>query len=325
MRERVLRLLLEHPNAYLSGEAISERLGVSRAAVWKHIQALKEQGFQIEAVTRRGYCLRQTDDGLHPALISMRLRTQALGHSLGMLQSVPSTNIVARELAQQGCAHGAVVVAERQTAGKGRLGRAWTGAPGKDICLSIVLRPRLAPQYAPRFTLATALGVYRLVAGLGLLPFIKWPNDVLIAGRKVCGILLEMSGDLDHLDAIIVGIGLNVNTEVFPEEISDKAISLLQAAGHPVSRAETLAQLLNELEPLYLQCNEDQAFQTLLKEYARCCITVGRNVAVTGVSGTLEGYAEGIDEIGRLLLRTDDGTRHALSAGDVTLRTQKEG
>lgn len=320
MRNAILKLLQENPDSYVSGARISEQLGVSRTAVWKHIQALQREGIVIEAVTNRGYRLKEAANVLHTAFIEPMLQTKWLGREMTHLNSVPSTNQLARQMAAQGCAHGTVILAEEQTAGRGRLGRSWTNLPGKDICMSMVLRPRLEAQHAPRYTLASALGVYQLAAKLGASPFIKWPNDVLINGKKICGILLEMAGDMDALQSVIVGIGLNVNTDVFPEEIEKTATSLSLSIKRTLDRNQVLSMLLNLLEPLYEACENEDTYQALLSEYTRCCGTIGESISVTGIRETLNGVAEGIDGVGRLLLRTADGTLHALSAGDVSLR-----
>ena len=320
MRDEILKMLLESKDGYLSGATVSKKLGVSRTAVWKHIQALQQEGIQIEAVTNRGYRMLDGGNLVHPVFIDPLLNTRWLGRALAQFPSLPSTNQLARQLAAQGCAHGTIVLAEEQTAGRGRRGRNWTNQPGKDICLSVVLRPNLEAQHAPRYTLASALGIYRLAMELGCDAFIKWPNDVLIEGKKVCGILLEMDGDMDRLQSVIVGIGLNVNTDAFPEEIERHATSLSLHLHKSLERNRVLATLLNALEPLYDACEEEQAYHALLKEYTRCCGTVGQTISVIGIRETLDGVAEGIDEVGRLLLRTQDGTLHALSAGDVTLK-----
>ncbi|HWR24373.1 MAG TPA: biotin--[acetyl-CoA-carboxylase] ligase [Feifaniaceae bacterium] len=320
MRNAILKMLQENPEGYVSGARISEQLGVSRTAVWKHIQALQREGIVIEAVTNRGYRIIGAANVLHPAFVTPMLKTKWLGRGMTHLNSVPSTNQLARQMAAEGCAHGTAVLAEEQTAGRGRLGRGWTNLKGKDICMSMVLRPRLEAQHAPRYTLASALGVYRLAEELGTSPVIKWPNDVLINGKKICGILLEMTGDMDALQSVIVGVGLNVNTDAFPAEIEKTATSLSLSTGKTLDRNRVLSMLLNLLEPLYDACESEEAYAGLLREYTRCCGTIGQAVSVTGIRETLSGVAEGIDGVGRLLLRSADGTLRALSAGDVTLK-----
>lgn len=323
MREEILRILKNSGDEYVSGEEISKRLGVTRAAVWKHMQALQEEGLEIEAVTRKGYRLKRGARFTAPlrgALVEPHLNTRVLGRNAVFLESAPSSNLIARQLAAQGCAHGTIVIVEEQTEGRGRRGRGWVNAPGKDICVSAVLRPHVETQQAPRFTLATALGVYRLAASLGLVPDIKWPNDVLIEGKKICGILLELQGSMEQLESLVVGFGVNVNTEAFPEALSQSATSLCIAGGKPYDRAEVLASLVNELEPLFDACEQDESYAKLLEDYRRCCGTLHKEISVTGVTGARTGIAEGIDELGRLLLRLPDGSLEAVAAGDVTLR-----
>ncbi len=322
MREAILRMLRESGGEYISGELISERLGITRAAVWKHMQALQREGIEIDAVTRKGYRLKGSSNSLLPSLMEPELKTHSLGREMVHLNSAPSTNFIARQLAQQGCAHGTIVLAEEQTAGRGRRGRTWLNSPGKDICMSAVLRPRLEAQHAPRFTLSTALGIYRVAAAFGLVPSIKWPNDVLVAGKKICGILLEMEGNMDSLESIIVGLGLNVNTDDFPQELAAIATSIGKELNQTLSRRDVLSSLLNELEPLYDACEDDEAFANVLNTYKEACGTLGQVVDVTGVRETVTGIAEDVDAAGRLLLRTPDGILHTMSAGDVSLRAQ---
>lgn len=322
MRETILRMLHQSGNEFISGELISEKLGITRAAVWKHMQTLQREGVDIEAVTRKGYRLRGSTNAMLPTLIEPELKTRSLGREMVYLNSVPSTNLIARQLSQQGCAHGTIVLAEEQTQGRGRRGRIWLNSPGQDICMSAVLRPRLEAQHAPRFTLSTALGIYRVAAMLRLAPSIKWPNDVLVAGKKLCGILLEMEGNMDSLETVIVGLGLNVNTDEFPQEIAAQATSLGKELNRTLNRREVLSSLLNELEPLYDACEDDEAFTKVLDAYKEACGTLGQTVDVTGVRETLSGIAEDVDEAGRLLLRSPDGVLHTISAGDVTLRKQ---
>lgn len=320
MRDQILRILRENEGDFVSGEAISRMLDISRATVWKHVQMLQREGFVIEAVTRRGYRLTGSGDILHAALIEPLLTTHALGRNLIFLKSVPSTNGAARELAIKGCRHGTVLLTDGQTEGRGRRGRSWVSMPGKDIAMSIVLHPELDIEFASRYMVATSLGVYRLAKGLGLDPSIKWPNDVLLGGRKFCGVLFELAGDMDSLHTMIAGIGMNINTEEFPENLRETATSLRLSLGRPLPRCEVAASLLNHLEPLYDACQSGADYAALRQEYLACCGTIGQRVSVTGVRETLEGIAEGVDELGRLLVRTEEGVLHALLAGDVTLR-----
>ncbi len=320
MRESILRILNEHVGEYTSGEHISEQLGITRAAVWKHIQFLQKEGLNIGAVTRKGYKLLDNTQVLRPAFIKPLLKTEKLGCELVFVEKLASTNLFARELLHHGCKHGTVIIAQEQLKGRGRLGRSWFNDPGKDICMSIVLKPKLEAHYAPLFTLATALGIHKLASNLGLTPLIKWPNDVLISEKKFCGILLEMQSNMDALESIIVGIGLNVNTLLFPAELADSATSLALECSCVLNRSQIAAELLNTLEPIYNACEHDGNFPQLLQEYKRFCSTLGKNIEVSGLHKTQYGIAEDIDSLGRLLLRTEDGEVHTISAGDVTLR-----
>lgn len=320
MREEILAMLHKNAGAFLSGEEISRRLGISRAAVWKHIHALKEEGLQIEAVTRKGYRLLEGGaDILCAALVTPHLTTNSLGRNAVFLKSAPSSNLIAKQLAAQGAVNGTIVLVEEQDAGRGRRGRGWANAPGKDICLSALLRPEIEPQYAPRYTLASALGVYELARALGLSPAIKWPNDVLIGGKKICGILLEVESTMEALSYIVVGIGLNVNTAAFPADIP-AATSFMLEANKVFSRAEVLAALLNRLEPLFSACADERAYAALLGRYREACQTIGLEIDVQGIKETLHGTAVDVDAEGRLLLKMAGGDIRAVSAGDVTLR-----
>ena len=231
--------------------------------------------------------------------------------------------MIPRELVQQGCPHGTVITAEQQTAGRGRRGRNWSNSPGKDICMSLVLRPKMETQHAPRFTIGTALGVYRAVSDFGLLPSIKWPNDVLLGPqlKKICGILLEMEGNLETLEAIIVGIGLNVNTQSFAPELVNTASSLMQEAGRRFDRVEVLTKLLDTLEPIYDACEDDKGYAQVLSDYRKCCSTLGQSVCVTGIQETFYGVAQDVDALGRLIVRLKDGSTRIVGAGDVSVRT----
>ncbi|MDR1620022.1 MAG: biotin--[acetyl-CoA-carboxylase] ligase [Clostridiales bacterium] len=320
MREQILNMLLARQNAYLSGEQISGDLGVTRAAVWKHIRALQVDGFEIEAAPRKGYRLKAGRDILCTALLDPLLDTRRLGRPSLFLRTTLSTNIEAKRLAQQGAAHGAVVAGEEQTAGRGRLGRGWVNARGLDICLSILARPNIETRYAARFTIATALGVYRLTRQYGLNAGIKWPNDVLVSGKKICGILLELEGTLDRLSAVVIGLGLNVNNPAFAPPLDQTATSFALEMGRVTPRIEVLANLLNILEPLYEDCATEAGFAGILRAYRENCQTIGREISITGIHDSVCGIARDVGDMGKLLLQTPDGRMHTFATGDVSLR-----
>jgi len=324
MQTKILQLLQQSNGEFLSGESMSRQLGVSRAAVWKHIRQLQQKGIEIQAVTRKGYRLCGDVHLLDQTAIASGLHTRVLGRQVILERTLDSTNRLARALAQQGCIHGSVVIADQQTGGRGRRGREWFSAPGENLYMSLILRPALEPRFAPRYTIGAALSIYRMLSKLQLKPAIKWPNDVLVNGKKISGILLEMEGTIESLDVIIVGVGLNINTMLFPPELCGIATSLAQLCGHSFDRNRITAMLLNEMEPIFEQCENDDSYLALWKEYKSCCSTIGQLVDISGVTGVVTGIVEDIDEMGRLLLKTDDGLQ-VISAGDVSLRPAGKG
>lgn len=323
MRSDIRRILRQEAGGYVSGEEISRRLDVSRTAVWKHIRALKEEGYDIEAHPRRGYRLRQAPDRLLPEEVGPWLATARLGRYIHYLTTTDSTNNAAKKLAAAGCPEGQIVVAEEQAGGRGRLARGWFSPFAKGVWFSIVLRPPFKPQDAPKCTLLAAVAVNRALRKVtGVDCGIKWPNDILFAGRKLVGILTEMSAEMDAINHIVIGIGINVNIDEadFPPELKGLAGSLSMAAGRPFARAEILAAVLSELERLYDRTVES-GFAELLAEWRQASVTLGRTVDVIGGGQRLTGVAEDIDGDGALLVRTATGLEKVL-AGDVSIRAQ---
>lgn len=314
--------LLKKSEQYLSGEEISGVLGVSRTAVWKHINSLKEDGYVIESQTKLGYRLLKAPDRLYPAEIEEYLPAGIGERDICYQEYINSTNLLARELAEVGANHGTVVLAEEQTAGKGRLGRKWHSPFGTGIWMSVILRPRMAPVDAPKITLATAVAIARTVrTETGLAPGIKWPNDIIIAGKKVCGILTEIKADMDCIHYVIVGLGLNVNNLEFPGEIFSVATSLRQQSGQFLNRAKIAAGLIWNLENCFQELI-DQGFGALRNEWREYCINIGREVTVTGLNEVIEGRAVDIDQDGLLIVQDQEGRIQKVVAGDVTLRKE---
>ena len=303
---------------FVSGEAMSKELGISRAAVWKKIAQLKEQGWQIEAGGKRGYRL-QAGDSLEPALWVGKLTTRQLGRGeVRYLQETTSTNTEVKQMGVQGAPHGSLCISELQTAGKGRLGRQWISLPGVGLWQSVLLRPDLAPQDAPLVTLCAALAMARAVDEVtGLNARIKWPNDVILNGHKLCGILLEVSMDPDRIESIVVGVGLNVRKGAYPEELADKATCLEECGALPLRR-DLLVHYLQALEDA-VDALERHGLPGIAEEYRRRSCTLGSRVHVVGAVDLI-GTAEDIDETGALLVRTDDGALHRVLSGDVSVR-----
>ncbi len=320
MEAKIIELLRQANGGFVSGEEIAQRLGVSRTAVWKRIQALRECGYDIDSHSRSGYAIREAPDLLLPQEIQPLLKTKLIGRNLVHFDLTPSSNEEAKKLAAQGAADGTVVVAEEQGAGKGRLARGWFSPRQKGIWFSLILRPVFLPQEAPKCTLLAAVAIVRAVRAIGVEAGIKWPNDVLYNGRKFVGILTEMNAEMERIHYIVIGTGINVNLEPsdFPPEVRDIATSLSMIKGEKVSRAKLFASILTAMEDLYLNALEN-GFGEVFDEWRRYSVTLGQEVNVIGVNETFAGTAVDIDEDGALLLDTADGRRRVL-AGDVSIR-----
>ena len=322
MRKLILELLRANGLEPVSGEKISEQLGVSRTAIWKHIQALKDEGYQIESVQKRGYILREAPNRLFPQEINNCLQTKWLGRSVCYEDCVGSTNNVAKSIANQCCENGLLVVAEEQGAGKGRLSRGWISPHAKGIWFSVVLKPPFLPQEASKCTLLAAVAVVKAVNKIkGVEAAIKWPNDILLNGRKLVGILTEMNAEFGHINYIVIGTGINTHGEPedYPDDVRDIAISVADVAEEPVSRVQLLADILKNMEDLYeLVCAE--GFVPVLAEWRKYSCTLGQEVKVIAPDMTYFGTAIDIDEDGLLIVRKTSGELEKVVAGDVSIR-----
>ncbi|MBU2700665.1 BirA family biotin operon repressor/biotin-[acetyl-CoA-carboxylase] ligase [Sporomusaceae bacterium BoRhaA] len=324
MRNAILEMLRNHRDEYLSGEDISRRLAVSRTAVWKHIQALKQAGYEIESHTRRGYKLLMVPDRLRPEEIIPHFSTQWLGKKIVYFDDVSSTNNEARNEAQRGAPEGTIVIAESQNNGKGRLARGWYSPQYQGIWLSVVLRPKFRPADAPKCSLLAAVALERAIfRQTGIHCGIKWPNDLLYDNKKLIGILTEMSAEFDAINYIVIGMGINVNTfaDDLPQELQTIATSLAMITGEKVNRKVLLGKILEELEHSYDKvCSE--GFGPLLDEWRRKSITLGKIVDVFGMDEQFSGKAVDIDADGALLIERETGIERVL-AGDVSIRMVK--
>ncbi|WP_066634362.1 biotin--[acetyl-CoA-carboxylase] ligase [Desulfolucanica intricata] len=319
MKNKILTFLKNFESQYISGEEICKSLGVSRTAVWKHIQSLKEEGYIIESQPRKGYCLMETPDRLYPEEVKRGLLTDTIGRDIRYFERVDSTNNIAKDLARQGAAEGTVVVAEEQLGGRGRLGRSWCSPYGKGVWMSVVLRPVVRPEVASQITILTAVAVARAVRSVcSIVPGIKWPNDLYMAGKKLCGILTEMSAEPDRVNYVVVGIGINTSSlgDSAPPEIRNKVTSLADGTGKGVSRIILMQEILRELEICY-QSWQVKGFQHILVEWKELCQSLHRSVTVVTLNGTFSGWAEDIDDSGALLLRLSDGRIKKFISGDV--------
>ncbi len=318
--DRLLGLLTEHPMVVLSGAKIARQVGVSRSAVWRWVQKLRALGVRIQGHPKTGYQLVTVPDILVPQVLAPRLRATAFGRRIHHFFKIDSTNARALQLAGEGEPHGTLVIAEEQTAGRGRLGRAWHSEKTSGLYFSVILRPPLAPQHAPVLTLAAGLAAREAAAGVtGFNNLeLRWPNDLLFGGKKVCGILTEMQADAQRLHHVVVGIGVNVNHTRFPKELEPIATSLRLAGGRTYSRLDVLVHLLEAFDRLYNRLLSDGPTSivtrfTEVSPYAR-----GRRVRVKTPWEEFTGTTAGLDDTGVLRVKRDDGKTVAVLAGDVT-------
>lgn len=323
---RVLELLEEKSGEFLSGEHLSERLQLSRTSVWKAVKALQAEGYQIDAVTNRGYCLKEKK---HDILSEYEIKKRREGHRLGnqviLLSQVDSTNQYAKRYADSPDADGMVIVADEQVNGKGRLSRHFY-SPGKDgIYFSIILHPDIHLEVLNLFTLTAALGVVNAVERLsGIRPGIKWPNDIVYHGKKLCGILTEtmIESETGKVECLISGIGINVNNDTFPDELAETACSVKQISGRSISRTELICSVLEEMERLidenyYLEHREE-----LLESYQMDLEILGREIEVHYPRKKVSASALGIDSRGGLIIQSEGQPQTVIYSGEVSIRNK---
>jgi BirA family transcriptional regulator, biotin operon repressor / biotin---[acetyl-CoA-carboxylase] ligase len=315
--ELILSFLAEGGDDYVSGTAVSDKLGLSRTAVWKHVEQLRRLGYRIDAQPSRGYRLLEVPDRLTSLELAPLLATRELGRVVHSHDSLGSTNVEAWRLAQAGAAHGEIVIAEHQTQGKGRRGRGWISPAGANLAFSVVLRPEVPPSRAAEVTLLAAVAVAETLDEAGAPATIKWPNDVQLHGKKVAGILTELSADTERVQFIVLGVGVNLNAAPgdFPPEVAELATSLMVARGQRVPRALFTAALWTRLED-WLDRWTDEGFAPVRAAWRARSSTLGQEVVVKGEASELRGVAEDIDDAGALLVRVDGALRRVL-AGDV--------
>lgn len=316
----ILRLFREAGSGFVSGEMISRELHISRTAVWKHINGLRDAGYKVEAIPSRGYHLLSSPDVLSLDEVRHMLSATRIGRQLVCLPETSSTNADAFRLAEGGAEEGTVVIADAQSGGKGRRGRVWESPAGVNLYCSVVLRPAIMPHEAPQLTFLSAVAVARAIEGTtALKPEIKWPNDVLIKGRKVAGLLNEMSAETDGINFVILGIGVNLNMTAaqFPRDVRTPATSLLLEQGRPVNRVQFAVAMLGELDRLYADFLR-HGFGPVRDEWQQRCNANGREVVVSdGGVDTVRGMFHGIDGDGALLVRCPDGMVERILSGDV--------
>lgn len=318
-RKQVLRLLAQQE--YVSGEWISGQLGVTRAAVWKAIDGLRQEGYDIESVKKKGYHWNMPESGLWPELIERGLTTRWAGRTMEFHETLDSTNIRAKELARQGGAHGTLVLADQQTQGRGRLTRTFVSRSGMGVWMTILVRPHfLMAAQAPALVLLSAVAVLQACQQVsGLSVGVKWPNDLVAGGRKICGMLLEMGANMDGVEWAVIGIGINVAEGSISEEIRDTAAALEPLSDRRISRAELVRHFLMRFEALYDQL-EEQGMAPILAAYREHSVTLGRQVRALCPEGEYVGLARSVEADGSLIIQEENGTEHKLRVGDVSVR-----
>lgn len=318
MAERILKLLRKKGD-FVSGEEMSKELGITRAAVWKKINALRKKGYIIQASPAKGYSLLKSPD-LSIGDIKILIKGD-IGREVFFYESVDSTNTVAAELAEKGTPEGTVVIADSQEKGRGRLGRFWVSPPHVNIHMSIILRPEIEPKDVTLLTIMSAVACVTALRGVtGLKVTIKWPNDLIVSGKKMGGILTEVKSDPDRIIFAVIGVGINVNMDVdmFPDDIRQIATSVKNETGEMHSRTAIIVEILNELEHWY-KILKRTGGKPLLSEWQQLTSTLGRDVRITVGKETFTGIAESIDDEGMLILRLPSGMLKKISAGDLTI------
>ncbi len=319
-KAEVLRLLRESTD-YISGQELCEKFSVSRTAVWKIMKQLKEEGYEIEAVQNRGYRLLTVPDILSKSEIESRLDGGWIGTRVYFAEEVDSTNTWGKRLAEEGAPHGTLIVADEQTQGRGRRGRSWKSPKGTNISMTLILRSDLEPSRASMLTIVMGLSVAQGLKELLELPIeIKWPNDAVLNGHKLCGILTEMSAQIDYINYVVVGTGINVNLPEIPEDLKEIATSLLIETGHTVNRAEVIGAVMRAFARNYESFIETGDLSGLRDAYNEILANRDRQVRVLDPKDPYEGVALGINPRGELLVRKEDGSVSEVYAGEVSVR-----
>ncbi len=327
---KILKLLKNAGNKYVSGEELSNELGMSRTAIWKRMDSIKEEGFNIEAVTKKGYRLIVEDDfsGINNPYGKLAVQSEIIGNVFGQnlrfLKETDSTNTVLKKMAAENAPEGTVVLADIQSAGRGRRGKTWMSAPKLGIWMSILLRPNLHPSSVQTLTLAASVAVMRVLEPMGIKNLgIKWPNDIIINGKKVCGILTELSAEAERVEWVILGIGLNVNhlEPDFPQDIASIATSLRMCTNSNIqlNRSRIAANIINEMEKVYQDFLE-KGSSWVVEKWKKRSITLGKRVNIISQLGSFGAEVLDITAEGKLIVRDDDGTVREILSGEISLR-----
>lgn len=320
MKIQILKML-RSSNDYISGQTICNQLGVSRTAIWKYMNQLKEDGYEINAVQNKGYHITEYPDVMTETELGSLFDNEFFGSNIYYYDEIDSTNSEAKKKAENGAPHGTLVITERQTGGRGRRGKKWISPKGSGIWMSFILRPEIQPFHASMLTLVAAMAVVSALEKTeGVECSIKWPNDIVLNGRKICGILTEMSAEPDAVNYVVIGIGINANTTEFDEEIQSIASSVFLETGRKIKRSQVVADFAKEFERYYEIFMQTQDMSGLLTEYNSRLINAGKEVKIIDMKNEFTGSAIGIDENGELLVKRENGYVEKIIAGEVSVR-----
>lgn len=319
MKTEILKLLRESED-YISGQQLCEQFQVSRTAIWKVINQLKEEGYQVEAVRNRGYHIVECPDILSSEELESQMKTKWAGKKVVYFDEVDSTNTRAKELGGQDAPHGTLVVADKQNAGKGRRGRQWTSPSGESIYMTILLRPDMDPSKAPQLTLVMAMSVAQAIKEENLDAQIKWPNDIVLNRKKICGILTEMSTEIDYINHVVIGVGINVNGTEIPEELKETATSLRIEAGKSLQRSSLIANVMKHFEANYEEFIKVQDLGFLQDDYNALLVNCRKQVTIIGAKESYPALAHGINQTGELIVEREDGSIEEIYSGEVSVR-----
>lgn len=322
MREKVIKAILDSGENFMSGEQLSKKLGISRTAVWKHINALREEGYNIESVNKKGYRLAEKpDDILSSENIAYNLPTEFIGKKVIHLDTVGSTNDYAKEIGNK-VSGGTLIISEQQTKGKGRLGRVWKSKSGDGIWMSLIIKPKIEPYKTPFLTLVAGASVVKALSNLDVEASIKWPNDIIVHNKKICGILTELSAEMERVNYVVIGIGINIKTIDFPDEIKEKATSLYKE-GYKLSRVDIVRQFCIEFEKLYKGYILDGNKQDTLELCRKYSAIIGKQIYVIKNNKRELVKCIDINENGNLIVKEKNGEIQEIMSGEVSIRGVK--
>ncbi|XJZ26023.1 biotin--[acetyl-CoA-carboxylase] ligase [Bacillota bacterium Lsc_1132] len=321
LRKELLDAFTKAGDSFLSGQSIAELIGCSRTAVWKHIEELRKDGFELEAVRRKGYRIIKTPETILPDEIRFRLKTKFIGQNIHYEERVESTQKIAHRLANEGAETGTVVIAEEQVSGRGRMDRQWYSPKFTGVWMSLILRPNIPLTKAPQLTLLAAVSIVQAIEEVtGICPEIKWPNDLLIKGKKITGILTELQAEADRIHSIIIGIGINVNQQItdFPAELQETASSLAIETGKKISRSELIRSVFSHFEKMY-ELYLAEGFYPIKLLWESYGSSIGQQIRARTLTATIKGKALGITDDGVLQLEDENGKIHYIYSADVEI------